>query len=55
MDVGTKAFNLLEYIRDLVEDTNNNKEAIIVYEEMGKVYQQDKEYWTAIRAFKRML
>ena len=44
MDVKKKAFSILEYLRDLVEDTNNNKEAIIVYEEMGKVYQEEKEY-----------
>ena len=46
---------VLEYMRDLVEDTNNNKEAILVYEEMGKMYQEMKEYKMAIIAFKFML
>ena len=42
-------------MRDLVEDTNNNHEAILVYEEMGKMYQDMKEYKMAIKAFKFML
>ena len=46
---------VLEFMRDLVEDTNNNKEAILVYEEMGKMFQEMKEYKMAIRAFKFML
>ena len=31
MEINDKAMVLLEYLRDLVEDTNNNKEAILVY------------------------
>jgi len=46
---------MLEYLRDIVEDTNMNKEAMIVYQEIGKMYQEQKEYWMAIKAFKRML
>ena len=55
MDIRDKAMVVLEYLRDLVEDTNNNKEAILVYEQLGKMYQEDKEYKMAIIAFKRML
>ena len=38
MELGNDAMRVLAYLRDLVEDTNNNKEAILVYEEMGKIY-----------------
>lgn len=31
MEINDKAMIMLEYLRDLVEDTNNNKEAILVY------------------------
>ena len=55
MDIRDKAWEMLTYLRDLVEDTNNNKEAILVYEQLGKMYQEDKEYKMAIIAFKRML
>ena len=55
MDIRDKAWKVLEYLRDLVEDTNNNEEAILVYEQIGKMYQEDKEYNMAITAFKRML
>ena len=55
MEIRDKAMKVLEYLRDLVEDTNNNKESILVYEQMGKMYQEDKEYKMAIIAFKRML
>ena len=55
MELRDKAMQVFEYLRDLVEDTNNNKEAIIVYELMGKMFQEDKEYRMAIIAFKRML
>ena len=46
---------VLEFMRDLTEDTNNNREAMLVYYEMGKMYQEMKEYRMAIRAFKFML
>ena len=29
--------DILVYLRDLVEETNNNKEAIQIYEEIGKI------------------
>ena len=32
MELRERAMQVFEYLRDLVEDTNNNKEAIIVYE-----------------------
>ena len=44
MEQGTEAMRVLTYLRDLVEDTNNNKEAILVYEEMGKIYQEKRDY-----------
>ena len=44
MELGTEAMRVLTYLRDLVEDTNNNKEAILVYEEMGKIYQEKRDY-----------
>ena len=50
-----KAAKCLYFLKDLVEDTNNNQEAILVYEQIGKMNQDDKEYVDAIRAFKRML
>ena len=34
-----KAIKVLEYLRDLAEDTNNNKEAILIYEQLGRMYQ----------------
>ena len=55
MEIDDKALQVLHYLRDLVEDTNNNKEAIIAYEELGKMYQEMKEYHMAILAFKFML
>ena len=55
LEIPQKALIVLDYMRDLVEDTNNNKEAILVYQEMGKMYQQMKEYKLAIIAFKFML
>lgn len=55
MDIDDKAMTMLEYLRDLVEDTNNNKEAILVYQEFGRLYQDQKEYQMSIFAFKRML
>ena len=55
MELYPKAFSILYFLRDLVEDTNNNAEAIIVYEEMGKIYQEIKEYPLAIKCFKIML
>ena len=30
--------DILFYLRDLVEETNLNREAILIYEEIGKVY-----------------
>ena len=30
--------DVLVYLRDLVEETNLNREAILIYEEIGKVY-----------------
>ena len=47
--------DILTYLRDLVEETNNNKEAISIYEEIGKIKQEQKDYQKAILAFKRML
>ena len=38
MELEDKALDILEYLRDIVEDTNNNAEAIIVYREIGKMY-----------------
>jgi tetratricopeptide (TPR) repeat protein len=55
MDLPDKAIQVLEYLRDLAEDTNNNKEVILIYEAIGKLYQDKKEYNDAILAFKRML
>lgn len=55
LELADRAMVVLEYLRDLAEDTNNNKEAMIVYEEMGKMYQEMKEYKMAIKAFKFML
>lgn len=55
MDIQDKAMEVFDYLRDLVEDTNNNKEAILVYQQMGKMYQEDKEYKMALISFKRML
>ena len=55
MELEEKSMMILEYLRDLVEDTNNNKEAILVYEEIGKLMQEKKEYALAILAFKKML
>ena len=55
MEINDKASTMLGYLRDLVEDTNNNKEAILVYDEIGKLYQEQKEYKMGIFAFKRML
>ena len=55
MEIHDRAIDVLDFLRDLVEDTNLNKEAIIVYQEMGKMYQEQKEYLMAIKAFKRML
>ena len=55
MEIYDRAIDVLNFLRDLVEDTNLNKEAIIVYQEMGKMYQEQKEYLMAIKAFKRML
>lgn len=46
---------VLDYLRDFVEDTNLNKEAILVYEEIGRINQEDKDYHMALKAFKRML
>ena len=46
---------VLDFMRDLTEDTNNNREAMMVYYEMGKMFQEMKEYRSAIRAFKFML
>ena len=40
MEIPDKALDLLNYLRDMVEDTNLNKEAIIVYRELGKMYQE---------------
>ena len=55
LEINDKALLVLDYMRDLAEDTNNNYEAMIAYEETGKMYQEMKEYKMAIRAFKRML
>ena len=55
MEFKDKAILVMGYLRDVVEDTNNNKEAILVYEQLGKMYQDKKEYTVAIIAFKRML
>ena len=55
MDQRDKAIQVLDNLKHLVEETNNNQEAILVYEQIGRMYQQDKEYMEAIRAFKRML
>ena len=44
MEQGNEAMRVLAYLRDVVEDTNNNKEAILVYEEMGKIYQEKRDY-----------
>ena len=38
MEINDKALEMLEYLRDIVEDTNNNAEAITVYKEIGKMY-----------------
>ncbi len=38
MEIHDRAIDVLNFLRDLVEDTNLNKEAIIVYQEMGKMY-----------------
>ena len=38
MEMEDRALQVLEYLRDLSEDTNNNQEAIIVYEAIGKHY-----------------
>ena len=38
MECDDQAMLVLEYIRDLAEDTNNNPEVIIAYEEIGKLY-----------------
>ena len=46
---------ILVYLRDLVEETNNNREAILIYEEIGKIYQEQKYYSKSILAFKKML
>ena len=40
MEIPDKAMQMLEYLRDIVEDTNMNKEAMIVYQEIGKMYQE---------------
>ena len=37
MDLHQQAMQVLEYLRDFVEDTNLNKEAILVYEEIGRI------------------
>ena len=38
MDQRNKALQVLDYLKHLVEDTNNNSEAILVYEQIGKMY-----------------
>ena len=55
MEQREKAMEVMVYLRDVAEDTNNNKEAILVYEQLGKMYQDTKEHKVAIIAFKRML
>mgnify|MGYP003887237185 CR=1 FL=1 len=55
LEARDQAGQLLEMLKHLVEDTNNNKEAILIYEQIGKKYQDDKNYEDALRAFKRML
>ena len=55
MGLDPEAKTVLEYVRDLVEETKNNKEAIFVYEKLGSMYQNEKDYQMAIKAFKFML
>ena len=38
LEIHDKALLILDYMRDLAEDTNNNYEAMIAYEETGKMY-----------------
>ena len=55
MDLKEQAMQVLDFLRDFVEDTNLNKEAILVYEEIGRINQEDKDYHMALKAYKRML
>ena len=38
MDLPEQAMQVLDYLRDFVEDTNLNKEAILVYELIGSIF-----------------
>lgn len=38
MSLNDKALTLMEYVRDVVEETNNFKEAIVIYEHIGKMH-----------------
>lgn len=55
LELQSKALSVLQYLRDLAEETNNNREVILVYESMGRLYQDMKEYSYAISCFKKML
>ena len=44
MGLDPEAKTVLEYVRDLVEETKNNKEAIFLYEKLGSIYQSEKDY-----------
>ena len=55
LELHDKAFELIAFVRDLVEETNNYQEAILVYEQFGKMYQRKKQYQVALMAFKKML
>ena len=55
MELKDKALEVMIYLRDLAEETNNNGESILIYQKLGKMYQEKKDYNVAIIAFKRML
>jgi len=50
-----KAQALIEFVRDVVEETNNYREALALYEHIGKMYQEKKQYQIAKLAFRKML
>lgn len=38
LELQGKALSVLQYLRDLAEETNNNREVILIYETMGRLY-----------------
>lgn len=55
MDRRTEAYQVFEFLRDFTEESSMYNELIEIYNEMGQILQDEREYARAKTCFKRML